>query len=228
MNKILFAMAALFASATMIFAQNNLVATLQHEGIFTHYYGSGALTSAYDAATKGDIITLSPGTFTSPGTINKGITLRGTGINAAGKSYVSGHVTFCSTDSSWVTTIEGVRFSDRCIFQNNANWGNNGQGEIMLIKTFFQKGVAFNNASSYSDIKGPKVRMYNCHVGGNFFFGALTNPDVFIYNSNISDPYSDSYFTETPSAFVNCLIYYDVNSNNLGATKNLNFFVLCG
>lgn len=223
MKKILLAMAALLGCATVSFAQNNLVATLQHEGEFTHYYGSGALTSAYNAATEGDIITLSPGTFSSPGTINKGITLRGTGIDAAAVSYVSGDVTFCSTDSSRVVMVEGVRFNNRCYFQNNASGGEKGQGRIKLIKTIFVSAIEISKATSFSDIKGPEIRFYNCIIWYGFYFRGNTYPDVLVYNSDVSDPYSDSDFAQTISAYINCVIYCG-RSDNYQHAYNQNFF----
>ena len=216
-------MAALLGCATMSFAQNNYVATLQHEGEFTHYYGADALKSAYNAAAEGDIITLSPGTFNSPGTINKGITLRGTGVDAAEKSYVSGSVTFCSTDSSRVVMVEGVRFNDRCYFQNNASGGEKGQGRIKLIKTIFASAIEISKATSFSDVKGPEIRFYNCIIWYGFFFRGNTYPDVLVYNSDVSDPCSDSDFAQTISAYINCVIYCEI-SDNFKVTYNQNFY----
>ena len=56
----------------------DLVATLNHEGGLKAFYGQSALSSAYTAATDGDVITLSAGTFYCP-KIEKNITLRGVG-----------------------------------------------------------------------------------------------------------------------------------------------------
>ena len=60
-------------------AQNKtLVATLTHNGDMTVFYGSDALSQAHSAAENGDVITLSPGSFTGI-TITKAVTLRGAG-----------------------------------------------------------------------------------------------------------------------------------------------------
>lgn len=224
MRKKLLALAVLISSATANFAQTNnrLVATLLHEGTLIHYYGGGALTSAYKDAKDGDMITLSPGTFTSPGTINKGITLRGTGIDASEKSIVSGSITFCSTDSNRVTTIEGVRFAARIYPQNNAS--ERGQGKIRFIKTHFEDGVTISKASTYSSVKGPEVRFYNVKIYGDFYYGANTYPDVFVYNSYVVNPYSASDFKETTSAFINCVVYYSSDNSWPYYTYNLNFY----
>lgn len=138
MRKLFFAMVAFIGCVAVCFAQTSFIATLQHEGEFTHYYGAGALSSAYSAAVDGDIITLSPATFTSPGTIDKGITLRGAGVEAIEKTYISGNVRFHSTDSTRVTTVEGIKFSGRTYVYNNASGKSQGQstgqGTIKFIK----------------------------------------------------------------------------------------------
>ena len=220
MKKILLAMAVLFGCATVSFAQTSFIATLQHEGEFSHYYGAGALSSAYNAAEAGDIITLSPGTFTSPGTINKGITLRGAGIESDNKTYISGEVTFASTDSTRVTTVEGISFNSRTYVQNNSS--GSGQGIIKFIKNYFYQITASRN-STYSSKRGPLVRFYNCIVLGEMYFSDYVYPDFLFYNCYVVNPYCSQYFSETTTAFVNCVINlayrYDVSS-----TYYLNFY----
>lgn len=230
MKKILIAMAAIFGFATVGFAQTSFIATLQHEGEFTHYYGAGALTSAYNAAESGDIITLSPGTFSTPGTINKGITLRGNGIEAAEKTYISGETTFASTDETMVTIVEGIKFSSKTNIQNNST--GSGQGTIKLIKNTFN-GLCATVAGSYSTDRGPIVRIYNCAVYDYMEFAGNSNPDFLFYNSYIANPQiSGSSFGETTSAFVNCLLYYTGRSSRINnswydaasASVYLNFY----
>lgn len=81
MKKFFVSLAALMiVSVANMFAQNSLVATLSHEGEVSVFYGSNALVDAHNAATHGDVITLSSGKFYSPGTITKAITLRGAGM----------------------------------------------------------------------------------------------------------------------------------------------------
>lgn len=70
--------AALLA-ATATYAQGSLVAVLGHEGNLTAFYGAEALASALEAATDGDVITLSSGRF-SAADITKAVTIRGAGM----------------------------------------------------------------------------------------------------------------------------------------------------
>ena len=73
---LLLALAMFFA--TVSFAQQQL-ATLNHNDSITVYYGASALQQAHNAAVAGDIITLSPGSFTSV-TITKPVSIRGAGM----------------------------------------------------------------------------------------------------------------------------------------------------
>ena len=109
MKKYLTILVAIIGYSTVCIAQSNFVATLSHDGNFTHYYGSGALQSAYNASEDGDIITLSPGTFSLSG-MYKAITLRGTGIDATKSSVISSVVDIIPKYEGEIV-IEGVRFS---------------------------------------------------------------------------------------------------------------------
>ena len=63
----------------MIAQAQTPVAILTHDAVNTPYYGTAALVSAYNAAVPGDVITLSPGVF-STCDIRKAITIRGAGM----------------------------------------------------------------------------------------------------------------------------------------------------
>ncbi len=73
------ALVAIFAFAMNAKAQNHLVATLNHEGTVTAFYGFEAFVKAHKAATHGDVVTLSSGKFKSTN-ITKAITIQGAGI----------------------------------------------------------------------------------------------------------------------------------------------------
>ncbi len=214
-------MAFLFGCVTASFAQNNLVATLQHEGTFINYYGSGALTTAYAAATEGDTIALSAGSFTPPTTIDKGITVRGTGIDAESKTYISGSASFCATDSNRVITIEGVWFPNTIYISNNAS--GNGQGTIRFVKDYLNYGFRANKSNQYSTAKGPKIRFYNVLCYQNSGYESDSYPNVIMYNSYVQRPWSQ--FSESSSAYVNCIVYINANYGpGETAANNLNFY----
>ncbi len=73
---------ALFAVFVCIFkaqAQSSLLATLNHNGEISIFYGATALQQAHAAAAHGDVITMSSGTFASTD-ITKAVTIRGAGM----------------------------------------------------------------------------------------------------------------------------------------------------
>lgn len=61
------------------------MATLNHEGTISTFYGAVALRQAHAAAVSGDVITLSSGTFLSTD-ITKAVTIRGAGMDVS-KAY---------------------------------------------------------------------------------------------------------------------------------------------
>lgn len=222
MKKLLSLCAALLCCVAMSFAQTNFVATLAHGGEYSHFYGASALTSAYSAAVDGDIITLSPGTFTFSDSFNKGITVRGAGIDAEEKTHISTNdVYLYSTDSARVATFEGIVFNNTVRVYND-NSGS-GQGTIKFIKCKFNKLEAYA-ANSYSTEKGPAIRLYDVIVTGQMYFRNNSHPEFIFCNSFVKNPYSYSGgIGDNPSAFVNCVIEYDYYSNS-GEAYNLSFF----
>lgn len=227
MKKFLLLLAAFYGFATMSFSQTNYVATLQHEGNFSYYYGPSALVIAYNAAVNGDIITLSPGTFiVSSGTFKKGITIRGAGIEATEKTYIytSSSVEFCSTDSTQVTTVEGVIFYGIQLYIRNNSSGN-GQGVIKFIKCAFNSGINASNSDNYSS-KSLAVRLYDCLLYGCTFFSQYAYPDYIFYNCYVENPYNYNKTSITTTTFVNCVINYYYHDYRYSADEAyfLNFF----
>ena len=87
MKRIIFAICTILC-ANVLWTQEQL-AVLRHNDATSVFYGQTAFKQAYNAATHGDIITLSAGTFTAPSYIRKGITVRGNGAvgDTARKSF---------------------------------------------------------------------------------------------------------------------------------------------
>ena len=79
MKKLLFLFVFTVMTGFCAMAQNTLMATLNHEGEVSVFYGVNAIKLANDAAVDGDIISLTGGTFKAT-TLTKAVTLRGTGV----------------------------------------------------------------------------------------------------------------------------------------------------
>jgi len=214
MKKLLFVMAVLFGCTTVSYAQTSFIATLQHEGEFSHYYGAGALKSAYNAAADGDIITLSPGTFTWSGNFVKGITLRGAGIDATEPTYISSGVDMACNEGL-VMVIEGIRFNGEVRVLNQGA----EQGTIKFIKNWFSS-LSARASSTYSSDKSVKVRLYN-NIINSMYFDYHAYPDYLFYNCYVENPrcYNSS---ETSTTFVNCIINW--TNSYADAAYSLNFY----
>ena len=205
MKKILFALVALFGCATLSFAQVNFIATLQHEGEFTQYYGSEAFTSAYNAAATGDTITLSGGKFFFSGNFEKGITVRGTGTTADLPTELASAMNFYSKDANLTATFEGVRFNDYVSIVNS--FSEQGQGKINFIKCFFARGLtATINSSSYSIEKGPETRFTNCVISDRLYFATYSYAYFTFANSYVKNPRCENNFNSKLTVFENCVI----------------------
>lgn len=225
MKKLFFSLVAL-TIATVSYSQTSFIATLQHEGEFSHFYGQDALASAYKAASTGDIITLSPGTFNSEyTTFDKGITLRGAGIEATEKTYITSNgssVYFSSSDANMVTSVEGIIFDYQVDIQNNPS--DEGKGTIKFVKCSFNRGLI---ASHYSSdvIEAPKVRIYNCKIYYRMYFDINSHPDFLFYNSYVENPYCDYIKEQTTTTFVNCVINWNKEySGYVSSAEYLNFY----
>lgn len=91
------------------------IATLQHNDSISVYYGINALVSAHTAATTGDVITLSEGSFNCCN-ITKAITLRGAGCRVDTVAHTVGttvpgnfQLNVPASDTAFLT-IEGILF----------------------------------------------------------------------------------------------------------------------
>ncbi len=195
MKKIIFTLALFMGFVNVCLAQNHLVATLQHEGEYTHFYGVNALSESYNAAADGDIITLSVGNFTfSYDYFDKGVTVRGAGIDNVNRTIISTEIHFCSKDSNRITTIEGIQFVGNTFF--NATHDDNGQGQIYFTKCRFDE-------AHYSAWANPP-HLFRLHFTGCLFLNG-------IYNST-NQPWRYDF------TYLNCYInglYFYYPANNL-------------
>lgn len=218
MKKTLITLVTFMVFITLGYARTNLVATLSHNGQITQFYGTNALTAAYNAAEEGDIITLSPGEFSLSGNkFEKGITLRGTGIETTHSTYdlakpylsiITSYINFYSKDSNSVTVIEGIRFTGSVNIYNTSS--EKGQGTIKFIKNCFSSTVYAYSNFTETPPNSPVVRFYN-NLIGSVYFSSYTNPDFKFYNCHLGNsPRSSdgSGFIENSSAFYNCVISY--------------------
>ena len=180
-----FVVATLCASA-----QNTLMATLDHQGQKSVFFGTNAINQANEAACDSDIITLSGGTFTSA-TLTKAVTLRGTGVyaNEDAQLYptvINGDIYLNIADTEHDLLIEGLKITGtlqtnrtitkahikRCIIQDVARDLRNAIFENCYIKGAIYASNSFSatflncyvQSPNYSGYSGNRYDFFNCVI----------------------------------------------------------------
>lgn len=209
MKKLFLSLVAL-AAATLSYAQNTLVATLTHGDVITMFYGVDAFKNAHTAAVDGDIINLSGGKFNAT-TITKGITIRGTGMEDANKTYIINETKISvPQEVTQSLSIEG------CYFLGQVNASS-------LYNAYFLKNE-FANGSGYSFYVSGIVKnttFVNCRLSGNygFYYGNNYSTSIQFINCRIVSVGCPTNYTNASNTFINCVIlpasgYYAMNISN--------------
>ena len=210
-KKVILFLLAFFAMFSMS-AQDNRIASLSHNGAIQVFYGANALVDAYNASSSGDVITLSAGTFNLQGTISKGITIRGAGMDQTVLLSLSAHIAVAASDNNSFT-LEGVRTKNN-IHINASNQQTN------FIKCFIGWEIAY---------QGTKVNFVDCKVIGIYPAGGdntvITAVNSLIYNC----PWKKTTYTSpekmqlnlTNCNIINCLSGQD--AYRFTFLKNSNF-----
>lgn len=143
----------------------NQVATLQHEGEISVFFGENALANAHEAAANGDTITLSSGNFNGC-TLSKAVTIHGAGCvedTVAGfePTIITNGVTLEVSNDTIVFVMEGIRFNSTI----STGWYYVCNNVVFIkcnINSFGYSGYgAYNN-----------LQFINCIIKGLGFKGA--------------------------------------------------------
>lgn len=237
------ALVAMFATTAK--AQSSLLATLNHEGTISTFYGSNALIQAHAAAADGDVITLSSGTFQSVN-IKKAVTLRGAGmvLDAATQTeptVLANEFTIDIPDETTQRlTIEGIYTNQKVTINKLKN--------AMFLKDRFSR-IYIDSSQSYGkDLTFIHCRMTDQYVGKNdsnnsaVFLNCLINSTDIVgmnyiftnclflgkktthcYNSEYKNCIIlNSYSTESTSTYYNNLYCNYSGSNSFNVTNNTN------
>lgn len=201
-----FSLIALFSCAAVSYAQSSMLATLNHEGTVSTFYGATALRDAHNAAVHGDVITLSSGSFVSTD-ITKAITLRGAGmevdtLSGTEPTVISGDFNIQIADTvSQRLIIEGI--------YHNHNLRYRGT----LTNAMFLKNRLYN--VSYADKGVMKNACFiHCRIADGL--DLYTSSSASCINCAIEDPCSTSE-TDSNFEFLNCVI--KISDRLLGQIK---------
>lgn len=225
---------ALLCATMLSFAQTStLTATLKHGDNITAFYGINALVEAHEAASAGDVITLSSGTFNPP-YINRAITLRGAGCVddpelSTALTNISGKTTFNVEDGDLHTTIEGIYFTEigvehlysptfiRC----NVGYLCSNYGDCLVDAHFIN--CIFKTYRTYGS---KNILFDNCiihEIYWNYDYGS--DQPVTAYNS-----YLNMGCSFNKLIVHNCILVsngYNMNTSNFGYSEAYNCVSIC-
>lgn len=217
MKKTLLRLMMLFVAAVLtnnVFAQGSLLATLNHEGTISTFYGAQAWKNAHDAAANGDVITLSSGAFVAVD-ITKAITVRGAGMGidstaVSEPTVITGNFNInIAEPGSNRLTLEGIYSNHTITYTNVVN--------PLFLKCRLKK-VTYYTGSSTSVLKD--ASFIHCRIAEQLYLD--TNCSASCVNSVIQAPVS--YNSSTSNfEFINCVIVYTGSYNFLGNVKSSSF-----
>lgn len=221
-------------------AQSSLIATLSHDDNVKVFYGTDALKQAHKAATSGDVITLSSGTFNATD-ITKAITLRGAGvIDDSENGIESTRIKNTSIDIKPVNdtinriNIEGIIFkgsiysdSNTCdiIFKNCrltiiSDDYSHKNNNIFLVNCRVTNFIDFSNATQISCLNS----IIHKALGQNFCFkNCILHQTTTLSNSSFENSIfveKGSYALQQESIVKNCISNYSNTFNQI--TNNTN------
>lgn len=151
------------------FAQTSLMATLNHEGTISTFYGVNALRQAHAAAVSGDVITLSSGTFLSTD-ITKAVTIRGAGMDVSKAYDIVNEPTVLGGDFNIEIPAEDTgRLTLEGIFHNETIYFCDGQiKNALFLKSRF-KNVTPRNTFYPSKVQD--LTVLNCRITDHIYVG---------------------------------------------------------
>lgn len=169
-------------------AQTVGVAVLTHGDAKTMFYGNTALQQAVEAATEGDVISLSPGTFNGLKDFSKsGLTIIGSGMDEGPSQTILTEFEMKANNNE----ERFVKLTLKNVFINSAFWADNGNYELSLHKCRLLGNFNCSIAPEESSV----IEMVNCVSGsGNDTFNntVLNAYNSVLHNANLDGDVSRS------------------------------------
>lgn len=181
-------------------AQTVGVAVLTHNNENTMFYGNKALQQAVEAATDGDVISLSPGTFEGYGNFSKsGLTIIGSGMDEGPSQTI---LTQFDLNAN-INDEKFVKLTLKNIYVPGHFRAENGNYELRLEKCQFSMGMLCNVSKDQTST----IEIINCFTGAyNYSFNLndhFSNCQVSAYNS-VLKPQDMNSDTSIQRFFKNC------------------------
>ena len=180
------------------------MATLNHEGTISTFYGTTALQQAHAAAVSGDVITLSSGTFLSTD-ITKAVTIRGAGMELTKVYDIVSEPTVLGGDFSIKIPAEDTgRLTLEGIFHNeNINFSEGQVKNALFLKSRFK-----NIYENWGHCKVQDLTVLNCRISESISVG---NGNSAQFLNSVVNSFKSGYMS-----FSHCVILYASNLGNGG------------
>lgn len=203
MKKFFFSMVALMVVAVS-FAQNTLIATLSHGDAVKMFFGPSALISANNEAENGDVITLSGGTFACPN-FTKGITIRGTGVNARNTTIIENY----DNQQINIPQSDDCRFSmEGCII--HGSFLISGESSNIYFLKCKMSSLKYTSSGS--------AKFVNCDISGFYLSGSgnvkFMNCHLTMFNNQLE--------SSSIAEFLNCLIEMSYGNTTINRSSFVN------
>lgn len=149
------------------------MATLNHEGTISTFYGTVALQQAHAAAASGDVITLSSGTFLSTD-ITKAVTIRGAGMDVTKVNDIVNEPTVLTGDFNIKIPAEDTgRLTLEGIYHNENITFSEGQVKNALFLKSRFKSISNSNSTKVQDLT-----VLNCRISESFDVGSYNSAQL--------------------------------------------------
>lgn len=190
------------------------MATLNHEGTISTFYGTVALRQAHAAAVSGDVITLSSGTFLST-TITKAVTIRGAGMDVTKINNIVNEPTILSgrfdikipAEDTGRLTLEGIYHNEYIYFS-----GGQVKNALFLKSRF--KSISNTNSPKVQDLT-----VLNCRISDIINVGSGNSAQLL---NSVINGFIDGYFS-----FNHCVINDLYNCLNYSGNEYKSSIILC-
>lgn len=204
MKKIIFSIVCcLLATIQYAYAQDYGKIFLQHAGKITSTFSGNDMDKAIAAAAEGDTLFLSKGQFNSGFTINKSISLIGSGVDS--NNVQSNNSTWFGWDGSSNVQadndkniasvyIEGLYFCDNLYIQGKVD-------NLTVKKCYFSNGLYL---SSNNNCEYKKVTVDRCRVSYLSMYGSIQ--ELTAKNCKIGNVYGQGGTTLASCKLINCNI----------------------
>lgn len=197
MKKYFFTLVAAMMAATASFAQSSMLATLSHDGEISAFYGVSALRDAHAAASHGDIITLSSGSFNAVD-ITKAVTIRGAGMAIDSTAMAEPTVLLgdfkisIPEDAAGRLTLEGIYHNATITLTTTLKNATFLKDRFNIIKSLNSNGGG----------RAINLAMIHCRVAGEMRI--WNDNSISCTNCIINYPYSNSGYVLYD--FQNCVV----------------------